>query len=279
MIIKDALADASQRLQAVSDSARLDAEVLLCHLLHKNRAYLLTWPEQLLDDTQLQAFNSYLERRLQGEPIAHIIGEREFWSLALKVSEHTLIPRPDTELLVEQILADYPPFPAIDLVDLGTGSGAIALAIASERPLWRIVATDASAQALAIACENASALNIENIEFLLGNWFQPLTQRQFDVIVSNPPYIPENDPHLHQGDVRFEPKSALAAGADGLDDIRIIAKQARNHLKPGGLLIIEHGYDQKESVLDIFIKTGYQKIKQHHDISVNPRTTSGIFSI
>lgn len=275
MIIKDALADASQRLQAVSDSARLDAEVLLCHLLQKNRAYLLTWPEQLLNDSQLLTFNRYLQRRLQGEPVAHIIGEREFWSLTLKVSKHTLIPRPDTELLVEQILANYPPTPAIDLADLGTGSGAIALAIASERPEWHIVATDASAQALEIARENAIALKIDNVEFLLGNWCQPLSHRRFDVIVSNPPYIPENDPHLSQGDVQFEPSSALTAGTDGLDDIRIIAEQARHQLKPGGQLMIEHGYDQKQSVLDIFTKTGYQNIIQHHDIANNPRTTSG----
>lgn len=275
MIIKDALADASQRLQAVSDSARLDAEVLLCHLLQKNRAYLLTWPEQLLNDSQLLTFNRCLQRRLQGEPVAHIIGEREFWSLTLKVSKHTLIPRPDTELLVEQILANYPPTPAIDLADLGTGSGAIALAIASERPEWHIVATDASAQALEIARENAIALKIDNVEFLLGNWCQPLSHRRFDVIVSNPPYIPENDPHLSQGDVQFEPSSALTAGTDGLDDIRIIAEQARHQLKPGGQLMIEHGYDQKQSVLDIFTKTGYQNIIQHHDIANNPRTTSG----
>lgn len=276
MVISELISIATQRLANVSDSPRLDAEILLCHVLDKSRSYLLTWPDKVLAAPELAKFNALLEQREKGRPIAHITGQREFWSLDLQVSSATLIPRPETELLVEQILNDYPDSAAITVADLGTGTGAIALALASERPRWKIIATDRSAEALDIARNNAKKLNLYNIEFRCGSWFEPLDQDQFDIIVSNPPYIPDADPHLSTGDVRFEPHSALASGHDGLDDIRIIAKQASQHLKIGGLLILEHGYDQQTSVHEIFTTTGYRKILQSQDLANLPRITSGI---
>jgi release factor glutamine methyltransferase len=276
VIIRELLADASQQLAQVSDSPRLDAEVLLCHLLHKDRSYLLTWPDKALDDDTLSAFRQLLQQRLAGTPVAHITGQREFWSLPLKVNQHTLIPRPDTECLVEQVLQHYPASTRISLADLGTGSGAIALALASERPHWHIFASDISAEALAVARSNAAALGLNNIQFCEGNWLAALTGIELDVIASNPPYICDNDPHLQQGDVRFEPRSALTSGRDGLDDIRRITHEAIQRLKPGGMLIVEHGYDQQQAVLDIFKENGFEKIHQALDYSNNPRTTFGI---
>ena len=276
MIISELLRDAAQQLESISDSPRLDAEVLLCHLLGKPRSYLHTWPDRTLDDEYLERYRQILEQRAQGTPVAHITGKKEFWSLDFQVSSDTLIPRPETELLVEYILDNYPASQHIKLADLGTGSGAIALAIASERPQWQITATEKSAAALEIARRNATALGIQNVNFVPGSWLEPLENRQFDIIVSNPPYIPASDPHLSSGDVRFEPRSALAAGKDGLDDIRIIAEQAAENLIPGGLLIIEHGYDQKASVHEIFTQSGYKMIRQIHDIANNPRLTLGI---
>lgn len=275
MNIRNLLNQASQQLSPHADSARLDAEVLLCHVLDKNRAYLLTWPELELSTGQLKQFEQLLKARRSGQPIAYLTGKREFWSLPLKVTRDTLIPRPDTELLIEQILANYPKDNELNVVDLGTGSGAIAIALASERPNWNIIATDFSEQALNVAQQNADTLKLKNIEFRQGNWFEPLTGLSFDIIVSNPPYIPSNDPHLNQGDVRFEPLSALASGIEGLDDIEIICRQAAAHLKPGGLLMIEHGYDQAEKILHIFNKYGYSCISQHQDIANTPRITSG----
>lgn len=275
MNIQDLLNQASLQLNTHSDSARLDAEVLLCHALDKNRAYLLTWPERELTASQLEQFQQLLDGRLAGQPVAHLTGEREFWSLPLKVTPDTLIPRPETELLIEQILQAYPEGPALNLVDLGTGSGAIAIALASERPNWDIIATDLSEKALKVAQQNADRLKLKNIEFRQGDWFQPITGLSFDIIVSNPPYIASNDPHLNQGDVRFEPRSALAAGADGLADIETICRQASNYLNTGGLLIIEHGYDQIEKIHHIFHKHGFINTCQQRDIANNPRTTLG----
>jgi len=273
--IRDLLKLASDQLSKHSDSPRLDAEVLLCHVLDKNRAYLLTWPERELTASQREQFQLLLDARLDGQPVAHLTGEREFWSLPLKVTPDTLIPRPETELLIEQILQAYPEDSALNLADLGTGSGAIAIALASERPSWNIIATDLSEKALQVAQQNADSLKLKNIEFRQGDWFQPLTGISFDIIVSNPPYIASNDPHLNQGDVRFEPLSALAAGTEGLDDIEIICQQAHQYLKPGGLLIIEHGYDQIDKIHHIFHKNGYENIVQNTDIANNPRTTLG----
>lgn len=276
MKIAELLGKASEQLAPVSDSPRLDAEVLLCHVLQKNRSHLLAWPDKVLDKDQLTAFEKLLAKRIAGTPIAHLTGSREFWSLPFKVTADTLIPRPETELLVEHVLSTYPADTVISLLDLGTGTGAIALAIASERPNWRIIATDISSAALDVARENARQLGINNVEFRQGNWLDCVQDECFDIIVSNPPYIPREDQHLRQGDVRFEPQSALASGEDGLDDIRIIVRDSLDHLTPGGRLLIEHGYDQQQKMLEIFTFFGLQNIIQQQDMANNPRTTSGI---
>ena len=273
MDVSQLLRSATEQLLNLTDSPRLDAEVLLAHSLQKNRTWLVTWPDKDLPESDINQFNALLQRRISGEPVAHITGTREFWSLPLSVTADTLIPRPDTELMIEKILDIYPASSDITLADLGTGSGAIALALASERPHWKILATDQSASALEIAKKNALNLDLDNITFKLGNWFEPLGNDVFDVIVSNPPYIPQADPHLTQGDARFDPITALASGDDGLDDIRMITAQARNHLKTHGRLFIEHGYDQKSEMLDIFTKNGFIEIQQVHDIANNPRIT------
>ena len=277
MNIRQLIDTASQQLSQLSDSPRLDAEILLAHSLRKNRSWLMTWPENTPDEAQLQLFQQLLQQRLQGHPIAHLTGEREFWSLPLQVTADTLIPRPDTELMVEQILARYPAEPAIQLLDLGTGSGAISLALAHERPAWQITASDRSEAALQVAQRNAEQLGLD-IEFKHSDWFSTLQGQLFDVIASNPPYIPRTDPHLSQGDVRFEPLSALASGDDGLDAIRHICATATDFLKPAGQLFIEHGYDQMTEIHDILHRNHYHSIQQYHDLAGSPRLTSGIFS-
>lgn len=278
MQLGELLSSASKQLYSISDSPRLDAQVLLAQCLSKSRTWLATWPDKIISSTQAEQFSHLLERRLNGEPIAHITGHREFWSLDILVNKHTLIPRPDTELLIEQVLLNTPLDSCIQLLDLGTGSGAIALALASERPKWQIIASDQSSAALQMAKKNAQQLNLTNIQFYQGSWFGPIKQLKFDIIACNPPYIPSDDPHLSQGDVRFEPLSALASGRDGLDDIRLIVDQARQHLKPNGRLIIEHGYDQKEQLMHIFKNSCYKNITQHLDLSGNPRLTSGLIT-
>ncbi len=276
MIISELVTQATEKLKNVSDSPRLDVEVLLCHVLQKERSYLMTWPDKEISDHELTSFNQLLSLRIEGNPIAHITGQREFWSLPLEVSKDTLIPRPETELLVEQILQRFPQNRDIQLADLGTGTGAIALAIAKEKPDWNIIATDQSALALKVATNNADKLSIKNVEFRCGEWCQALNETTLDIIVSNPPYIVDTDPHLKQGDVRFEPHAALASGADGLEDIRLITSCCLQHLKSGGMLLLEHGYDQKQSVNEIFLISGYKKIEQLDDLSGNPRITLGI---
>lgn len=272
------LKQSTEKLESVSDSPRLDAEVLLSFVLEKDRSYFMTWPEKELSDQQLEKFYALEKKRLQGAPIAHLTGEKEFWSLNLNITKDTLIPRPETELLVEQIINAYPAEDTKHLLDLGTGSGAIALAIASEKKNWLITATDQSESALEIAKQNAAKLNLANVQFTQSDWFQNLANKKFDIIVSNPPYIASDDPHLKQGDVRFEPLTALASGSDGLDDIREIVAHAKNHLNPDGMLAVEHGYDQKDAVYEIFIKNGFMKIMQTTDLSNNPRTTLGFLS-
>lgn len=274
MNIQQTLLQASTQLIGISDSPQLDAEILLAHALQKSRTFLFTWPQQTLDEKTKQYFALLLEQRITGHPIAHIIGTREFWSLNLQVTADTLIPRPETELLVEQALQLLPDT-SIDIVDLGTGSGAIALALASERPQWQITAVDQSAAALDIARANAKALAIHNIRFIHGDWFEPLANQQFHAIISNPPYIATNDKHLALGDVQFEPASALISGADGLDDIRHIAQHAGDHLLTGGLLLIEHGYDQQTRVKEIFQSCGFSNIAQLVDLGGMPRLTLG----
>jgi len=260
----------AQFLLVSSDSALLDAQVLLAHVLQKETIYLMTWPERDLTAAQKSAFEALVEQRLNGVPVAHLTGTREFWSLPLKVNDSTLIPRPDTEILVETALAFCSPKSAI--LDLGTGTGAIILALASEFPTATCRAVDFSDDAVALARENAALLNIANVTIEQSNWFENV-QGQFDVIVSNPPYIDENDHHLGEGDVRFEPLSALVAPENGLADIRLIATQAREYLTNEGCLLIEHGFDQGAAVREIFASLAYDSIKTVKDYGDNDRIT------
>lgn len=259
---------------ASGESPRADADALLCHLLDCRRSYLMTWPEHELDADQQATLAGWLARRLNGEPIAHLIGEREFWSLPLKVSPATLIPRPDTEVLVEQALARLPGGPCA-LLDLGTGTGAIALALKSERPDADVWAVDRMPAAAALARTNSAALGLP-IEVRDGSWFAPLSDApRFAMIVSNPPYIDGADPHLHEGDVRFEPRSALVAEEQGLADIRLIVTQAPAHLVPGGWLLLEHGWDQGEAVRQLLLQQGYVQVETVRDYGDNERVTLG----
>jgi release factor glutamine methyltransferase len=257
-----------------TDTARLDAEVLLACALDKPRSHLFAWPEYILSDTQQHRFEQLLSRRLAGEPVAHLTGQREFWSLPLQVSRDTLIPRPETETLVEQALGVIPAGSRQDIADLGTGSGAIALAIASERPGCRIVATDSSAAALAVARANAQRLGIDNIEFMQGDWCSAL-QGTFHLIVSNPPYVAARDPHLELGDLRFEPRGALAAGTAGMDALCAIAHCAHVHLNAGGWLMMEHGYDQSDAVRQLLAAAGYLDISDISDEAGLARVVRG----
>lgn len=275
--INEALTEATERLSHSnihSSTARLDAEVLLCHVLDKPRSYLFTWPEKQLNSTELENYEALITLREKGTPVAYLTGERDFWSLKLKVNSHTLIPRPDTELLVELALEKELPGNA-SVVDLGTGTGAIALAMACERPGWSVFAVDRFAEVIETAQENADSNQIKNVEFLLGSWCSPLPEQRFDMIVSNPPYIRDNDEHLQQGDVRFEPITALASGADGLDDIRLISRETVERLKPGGWLLLEHGYDQGEAIRNILSQNGFESISTEQDLAGHDRVTLG----
>ncbi|RUR58791.1 peptide chain release factor N(5)-glutamine methyltransferase [Aeromonas veronii] len=265
---------------AEGESPRADADVLLCHLLGCRRSYLMTWPERELDAAQQAILQGWLARRLNGEPIAHLVGEREFWSLPLKVSPATLIPRPDTEVLVEQALTRIPQGPCA-VLDLGTGTGAIALALKSERPEIDVWAVDRMADAAALARENSAALGLP-IEVRDGSWFEPLGEPdrdetpRFAVIVSNPPYIDGADPHLEQGDVRFEPRSALVADDAGLADIRHIVAHAPAYLLADGWLLLEHGWDQGEAVRQLLRDGGYREVATVRDYGDNDRVTLGL---
>ncbi|HHQ4709389.1 TPA: peptide chain release factor N(5)-glutamine methyltransferase [Aeromonas veronii] len=265
---------------AEGESPRADADVLLCHLLGCRRSYLMTWPERELDAAQQATLQGWLARRLNGEPIAHLVGEREFWSLPLKVSPATLIPRPDTEVLVEQALTRIPQGPCA-VLDLGTGTGAIALALKSERPEVDVWAVDRMADAAALARENSAALGLP-IEVRDGSWFEPLGEPdrdntpRFAVIVSNPPYIDGADPHLEQGDVRFEPRSALVADDAGLADIRHIVAHAPAYLLADGWLLLEHGWDQGEAVRQLLRDGGYREVATVRDYGDNDRVTLGL---
>jgi release factor glutamine methyltransferase len=258
-----------------SSSPRLDAEILLGHILGVTRSYLLTWPEKVLTANQLAQFESLLKKRVQGQPIAYLIHQKEFWSLDLQITENTLIPRPETELLVEQVLARLSSLSNAQVIDLGTGSGAIALAIAKERPNCRILATDQSAACLAIAQNNAQQLRLTQVEFLCSDWWVKLKNRKALIIVSNPPYIAEDDPHLSQGDVLYEPRSALVAGPDGLSAIRQLIVQSHSHLVDGGWLLLEHGYNQAPNVQQLFQNNGYQRVETYYDLAGLPRVTVG----
>ena len=280
--IKSALASATALLN--TEEATLEAQLLLQHVLNVNRAWLIAHQNDALDvkDGEPNTHADYralINRRIKGEPIAYILGVREFYGLNLKVTPATLIPRPDTETLVDAALAKIPLQKNLNMCDLGTGSGAIALAIAKHRPQAFVIALDASQAALDIAIENAENLKIPNVDFVLSDWFSALCQKnnpqKFDVIVSNPPYIEASDAHLNQGDLRFEPISALASGQDGLDDIRNIIAIAPQHLNPQGWLLLEHGYNQAEQVAVLLKQAGFSEIETVKDLGGNNRVTLG----
>ena len=260
--------------------ARIEAQVLLRFLLGDvSRAWLITHEEDALQPNIHEAYRALINRRVNGEPIAYILGYREFYGLKLKVTPATLIPRPDTETLVDAALAKIPLGKNLNICDLGTGSGAIALGIAKHRPQAHVTALDASQDALDIAIENAQNLNFPNVKFILSDWFSALINEKFDVIVSNPPYIEADDAHLKQGDLRFEPISALASGADGLDAIRHIIKDAPPHLNPHGWLMLEHGYHQASKVAALLKQAGFSDISHLIDLSGIDRVTIGRFQV
>jgi release factor glutamine methyltransferase len=268
--VRGVLAAATQRL-----GERVDAEALLLHVLEKPRSWLIAHDTDVLDTKVIAAYEALIARRAAGEPVAYITGRRGFWSLELEVTPATLIPRPETELLVELALRHLPTDQALQVADLGTGSGAIALAIAHERPQAQVSAVDVSAEALSVARGNAQRLGIDNVRFVQGSWMTPLSGESFAVIVSNPPYIEAGDPHLGQGDLRFEPASALASGADGLDAIRQIVAAAPAHLQPGGWLLMEHGWDQGPPVRALLIAAGYVDVETARDLEGRDRVSGG----
>jgi len=274
MKIASALSDGTEQLRAISDSPRLDAELLLARALDVQRSYLFAHPEDTLDPAAVERFSSSLERRAGGLPLAYISGEKEFWSMVLIVSPDTLVPRPETEVLVDQALQRISKNGKFSILDLGTGCGAIALAIAKERPKCDITATDISDAALAVARENANQLALPNIEFLCGDWSAPVAGRTFDFIASNPPYVADADPGLER--LKHEPHMALLSGEEGLDAIRRISVEAKSVLRPGGTLLIEHAENQNEEIARILSADGWKEISQVNDLAGKPRVTIAI---
>lgn len=269
----------SQKLSTNSDTPRLDVEVLLSHVTGKNKTFFMTWPEHVLSASQLTALEALIERRLQGEPIAYLTGEREFWSFTLKTSPETLIPRPDTEVIVETALHLADKLPKnCRVLDLGTGTGAIALALASEQKNWTVTGSDIAVSCISLAKQNLQNLRLTNCQFIQSSWYEEFNGRCFDLIVSNPPYIDKNDPHLTQGDVQFEPKRALVAEDAGYADIQHIIANASKYLSAQGWLLLEHGYNQADKVQEIFGLHGFNKIDTIADYGQQPRVTIGCFS-
>lgn len=264
-----------------SESARLDVELLLCQALERDRTWLYTWPEKYLTEAQRESFEKTLARRRAGEPLAHILGQREFWSLPLEVNASTLIPRPDTEVLVEatlECLAAQAGQPQ-RILDLGTGTGAVALALASECPAWTVEGVDSAPEAVALAKRNGARLGLANASFLVSDWFSALAPGSaYQAIVANPPYIASDDPHLELGDVRFEPRSALVADDEGLAALRHIAQAARPYLAPGGWLLMEHGWQQGAAVRRLLQELGYNSVATRRDYGDQERVTYGRFS-
>ncbi|MHB8471711.1 MAG: peptide chain release factor N(5)-glutamine methyltransferase [Gammaproteobacteria bacterium] len=273
-VVGEALRSGRHELLALDQpdgASTRDAEILLAAVLEQARSYLYAHADQTVTTAQATKFHALIERRAAGEPVAYLLGRREFWSMDLLVTADTLIPRPETELLVELALQKIPADAAGRIADLGTGSGAIALALARERPRCQVLATDLSKAALAVARANAERLGIANVTFHHGVWCAALTGPQCDLIVSNPPYISAADPHLSDGDVRFEPQAALTPGPDGLAALRVIASEALHHLNPNGCLLMEHGYDQAVAVTALLRELGYRDITDHADLGGQPR--------
>jgi release factor glutamine methyltransferase len=272
--IREALAAAGARLTGLADgSPRLEAELLLAEATGLSRTQLLTRGEAILAADAGQRYAVLVNRRVQGEPIAYIIGQQGFWTLDLDVSAATLIPRPETELLVELALARLPVGVSLVVADLGTGSGAVAAALAYERPDWTLVATDRSVEAIRVARANARRLGLANLRTLAGDWLDAFAPNSLDAVLGNPPYIPANDPHINRGDLRYEPRSALAAGLDGLEAIRRIAAQVPGRLKSGGLLALEHGFDQGPAVRGILTRVGLAGVMTLRDLAGHERVT------
>jgi len=268
-LLKQATAETGAGLQ------RIDAEFLLAHALAKSRSWLYAFADHSPSEQQCAEFDALLQRRVMGEPVAYITGRRGFWSFDLQVSPDTLIPRPETELLVELALARIHPEHVCNVLDLGAGTGAVALVIAHECPLARVTAVDFSEPALVLARSNAAELKIRSIEFIRSDWYTELAGQSFNIIVSNPPYIEDTDEHLQQGDLRFEPRTALASGVDGLDAIRLIIAGAKNHLQPQGWLLIEHGWNQAADIGELFTNAGFVDIQTEQDLELRDRVTLG----
>ena len=268
----------SSQLESISDTPQLDCELLLCHVIDKDRTWLRTWPDNTVSPTHQTLFKSLLDQRIKGTPIAYITGSRGFWSMDSNVSSDTLIPRPETEILVEIVLKLGLPSQACGL-DLGTGSGAIALALASERLDMQWFAVDAQLGAVELAQDNSNQQQLSNVSIFQSNWFDAIKQQdnKFDLIVSNPPYIAKDDPHLSQGDVRFEPKTALVSGVDGLDDIKVIVSQSSMYLNTNGWLVLEHGYDQGKAVRDLMLFAGFNEVTTKQDYNNLDRITLGFW--
>lgn len=268
------LDDASKTLYHCSETPRIDAEYLLQHVVDKPMAWLISYGDQAATSEHASAFQDLIHKRAEGVPVAYLIGYREFWTLRLKVNNHVLIPRGDTEILVEQALTRIQRHVPQKVLDLGTGSGAIALSVAKERPNSMVIATDRSALALEVAKANADSNQVENVCFAVSDWFSAINSQRFDVILSNPPYIHPNDCHLTKGDLRFEPSNALVSGFDGLQDLELIITDSPQYLNSGGWLVLEHGYDQAEAVQKLLVKNGFSNIDLYADLNHLPRCTA-----
>lgn len=269
---RDLLAGAIAQLGPHSESPALDAELLLSHVLRQPRSRLKSHPEDVASEAASRSYRELVARRVNGEPLAYIVGYRHFWTLQLTVTPAVLIPRPETELLVEQALS-LRPEPSGRIVDLGTGSGAIALALASERPQWQVTATDVSEDALAVARANAKSLSLDRVEFLQGSWFGPLAGRRFDLVVSNPPYIGAAEPEMQSPALRHEPRGALSPGTAALESLAAIVHSAPLHLEPGGWLLLEHGSSQAPDVARELVKRGFGHVRSHRDLAGHERMT------
>jgi release factor glutamine methyltransferase len=274
-VIRQAAQSIQKMLAHELSEANFEVNLLCQHALKVNRAWLISHENDTLEASRQAGFEALVQRRLNGEPMAYILGSREFYGMQLKTTSATLIPRPDTETLVEAALAKIPQNASLNILDLGTGTGALALAVASQRPQTKVTAVDASLEALKVAIENAQSLNLSNVRLVESNWFSALVSENFDMIVSNPPYIAQDDEHLKLGDLRFEPLSALASGADGLDDIRKIIQDAPDYLNPNGWLMLEHGHDQANSVAALLRERGFSQIDHAKDIAGTQRVTFG----